>query len=395
MAQRSSHRNLEAARGRSLFFLLSLLLLAPGFASADWQAGLDALKADDLRTAESQFRQVVDEKPDWFGGYRMLGQVLLRQEKFSAAVVPLKEAQRLNPDDVGTRFDLGRALLSSERAADALTALAGDRPAGLPDKNWSQWLQYRVEAARQASKFADASRDLETLTRMKPQDAKLQYLWSTVSADMGHKDAARRQLAQAAKLDPSNPVYLAKGLVMDFSAASKIADAAAQTSRCAALTPDGRRLIKLDADAKYLRLAGRIESCAGHAKEAVDFLARAVGRGSDDWDTSFHLGRNQLLLGDMPAGSKTLEGLLSGSDADQAKKIHHELGYAYQMQNRFDDAIRHYGAAGAAERVAQAKEAKSIFESNQAEEARYRQEMELRRKLQQAEADLAAAQNGL
>lgn len=395
MSQRSSLPNSGAALGgRSLFFLLSLLLLIPGVAIADWQTGLDALKAGDLKAAESNFRQVVDDKPDWFGGYRMLGQVLLRQDKLSAAVTPLKEAHRLNPDDVGTRFDLGRALLETKRAEEAFKALEGDQPAGMPDKSWAQWLQYRVSAARQASRFKDASADLKILTGLKPKDAKLYYLWSTVSRELGQTEAERRHLAKASQLAPNNPTYLAKGLVMDFAAASKAAGES-KSSRCAALSADGRRLAGMKADASYLRLAGRIASCAGHSKEAVELLAKAVDAGSGEWDTAFHLGRHQLLLGDFETGSQTLSDLLPKSDSDQGKKIHQELGYAYQLQNRFDEAIRHYDAAGSAERVAQAKEAKSIYESNQAEDVRYRKEMELRKELEQAEADLKAAQNGL
>lgn len=399
MPKRSS--STKAQDSGSLWLLLSLLCLliaVPSAAVADWQAGLDALKSGDLKSAEQHFRQVAEDKPDWFGGHRMLGQTLLRQQKFAEAAASLRESYRLKPDDVGSRFDLGRALVKAESFDDAFKILGGPLPDALAAAHREQWLRLRVESARHSDCARSAADDLEILMKAQPEDAYLHYLASNAARDLDRPGEAREHMAAAVRLEPENPIYLAKRLTMDFAAAAKI-DGADPTAHCKALTADGRRLVQLDPEIRYFKLAGRIESCAGHSAEAVALLSKVPGPGSSSWDLKyweevFHLGRHQLALGDMEAGAATLNGLLSHSDGARSKRIHNELGYAYQLRNRFDDAVRHYGAAGASERVAQAKEAQSVFDANQAEAARYAEEMEIRRKIKEAENELIASQNG-
>ena len=148
MPRKSSKAALSSMATMAFMFLLAAA--APGY--ADWQAGLDAFKAGKLGEAEQHFRQVADDKPDWYGGHRMLGQVLLRLERPKDALAPLTKAHELAPTDAATRFDLGRASLGAEKAADALKTLGGPRPSPIPDALWRQWLHYRAEAARQSRK---------------------------------------------------------------------------------------------------------------------------------------------------------------------------------------------------------------------------------------------------
>ena len=55
--------------------LLTALALAicAGAARADWDAGVAAFKAKNYPQAQKEFEVVVRERPDWSGGYLMLG----------------------------------------------------------------------------------------------------------------------------------------------------------------------------------------------------------------------------------------------------------------------------------------------------------------------------------
>lgn len=373
-------------------FLLILGIATP--CAADWQAGLDAFKAGNLEEAKGHFMQVATEKPDWYGGHRMLGQVLLRLDRPEEALSSLQKALELSPSDAATRFDLGRAALDAGQPKLAAQTLAGPRPEGSPDKLWVQWLRFRAEASRQNGDLADARKDLQALLPMSPKDAKLRYLLASITDRMGDAKATRALLKASNELAPQNAGYLAKRLTFELRSSQDISDADLKIAACEAWVDKASELLKLEPSAAHLKLAGRIEACAHRTEAASKHLQQAIDAGSRDWDTAFLLARQLSRSGHLQQAAQTLEGTLASADPEQKIRTHEELGYTLQLLERYAEAIDHYSQAGAEERVAQAQEAQRIFEANLAEEERHRREVEIRKKIEELESESKLAANG-
>ena len=112
-----SRLSLRSSSARSVALALGLLLLATtpvAFAETDaWAAGVKAFRSGDLDAAATYIAEVVDAKPDWYGGHLMLGQVRLKQQRSGDAVKALARAHELAPDDVAVRLALGQAALAA------------------------------------------------------------------------------------------------------------------------------------------------------------------------------------------------------------------------------------------------------------------------------------------
>ncbi len=387
----SSWRALSA--GAWLCVFLSMLGIAMP-AAADWQAGLEAFKAGKLEEAKGHFEQVAAEKADWYGGHRMLGQVLLRLDQPEQALSSLQKALELSPSDVATRFDLGRAALDAERPELAVQTLAGPKPEGAPEQLWAQWLRFRAEAARQTDDLESARSDLETLLPMSPKDAKLRYLLASITERLGDSETTRALLKASNELEPKNSTYLAKQLIFELQSTQAITDSDQRAAACSAWVEAADQLLGLETSSRHLKLAGRIEACAGHHEAAAKHLQQAVDAGSRDWDTVFLLARQQSRTGQLEQAAQTLQGSLASADAEQKVRTHEELGYTLQLLDRYAEAITHYSQAGAEERVAQAKEAQRIHEANLAEEERHRREVEIHTKIKELEKEAELAANG-
>ena len=112
-----------------------LLALAP---AADGQSalerGAEALRRQDLTTAESALRQAVREQPGSARAQKLLGMVYSSQKKFGLAEQPLRQACTLDPREEYACYYLGRLEYTLDRYSDARSAFdtalrygAGDR----------------------------------------------------------------------------------------------------------------------------------------------------------------------------------------------------------------------------------------------------------------------------
>lgn len=382
------------ATGATLFskilFSTALVFLATT-ASADWQNGLDHFKAGNLAEAEADFRQVAETQPDWYGGHRMLGRVLLQADRWPEAVKSLARAHELAPEDSGTRFDLGRAAVTAEQPKVALAALRGERPKDIPDAVWLDWLKYRAEAHRLAGSRAEGHQDLTKLAVLEPKNADIQYRLSLSSRDLGDARGELTHLDRAVKLAPQEASYLRRSIQLRLEAmgTGPVAD------KCLALTQRAEKLVALEGSIPNFNLAAQVESCAGRPANAVAWHERSIKAGDDSWQTAFDLARRQTAAGAPEPAVKGLQQLLGRSEGAQKKQVHEQLGLALELLSRYSEAISQYELAGADDRLAAAKEAHAIHQTNQEEEERYRRELELRTELDKLKEMEKQAANGL
>src|SRR5437868_2634319 len=72
-------------------------------------AGESALAANDLGSAEKDFRRVLALQPEAPGAYANLGTVYMRRKQWTQAIALLRKAEHLAPKVAGVRLNIGLA----------------------------------------------------------------------------------------------------------------------------------------------------------------------------------------------------------------------------------------------------------------------------------------------
>ena len=98
---------------------LITLLSAGAPLSAGWEEGVAAFNAGRFDAASAEFQMVIEQSPDWPGGYLMLGRTLLKLNRPGEAVTQLRKAYDLNPNDNSAKLALAQAYLEATRDGDA------------------------------------------------------------------------------------------------------------------------------------------------------------------------------------------------------------------------------------------------------------------------------------
>jgi tetratricopeptide (TPR) repeat protein len=185
----------------SSFFLAPLLIIisAPAFAQGldDWTVNhfdraLKAQRANDLQTAETEYRLVTSRNPRFAGAYLNLGLVYHQQKRYTDAVNALKTAVELNPHGLGGQLFLGidEYLTNDfesarEHLRKALMADPKDRQAGL-------YLGFDFLALNQPFQ---AVATLQQTSKNHPGDAEVLY-----HLGEAHLEAAQLGIARLNKL---------------------------------------------------------------------------------------------------------------------------------------------------------------------------------------------------
>ena len=103
--------------------------------------------------------------------------------------------------------------------------------------------------------------------------------------------------------------------------------------------------------------------------DAVATLQRAATKNPNEWLPDFDIGRAYIGKGQFRSAEGALKNALDKPGAGNQKDIWKQLGYAYEKQKKFDDAILAYQKAGDSGGVTRARENKEIAEHNVGVEA--------------------------
>ncbi len=135
--------------------------------------GQDALEAGDLVTAEGQAARVLGAAPNDIAARLLMGRALLRQNKNSRAVDYLLAAVQSGGAELGTWFELAKALQANGQMQQALQAL--ETGLRLDPANAEGWVMF-VEAAERAGAIELGREALEQLKKCAPQHPLLEEL---------------------------------------------------------------------------------------------------------------------------------------------------------------------------------------------------------------------------
>jgi predicted Zn-dependent protease len=200
--------------------------------------------------ARTELQQITKRFPDFYDAHRLLGRLLLEQrggrETLDAALTELREATRLNPDDVASGLTVAQLLLASNRLPEAEKVL-GSLAERLPDNkvvnfNYAQVLTrlgrgdesrqfferavatdptyapavlQLVDIYQKGSDWQKAASVLEPLSSQDPTNLDLQRQQGYFYLRAGANEKARAIFEGLSKADPKddrNQFFLAEAL---------------------------------------------------------------------------------------------------------------------------------------------------------------------------------------
>src|SRR6516165_986449 len=307
------------------------------------QAGGEAEKTGQFRTAIAEFQKVTEIEPTVATGFVRLGQAYLENHDFGGAVSPLRQALKLDPDLAAAHQLLGYALLAQGYAAQAV-----------PHLEKSDDIAALGIAQLEAGQLADAAAHLQTALAKRPNDPDLLYYFGRVSGllskqsmDMliaAYPDSARthqamaenyyilRQMPQAEKefqeairLRPDLPkIHLELGLV--YAGASQWPKAEEAFRAETKLQPG-------NAEAAY-RLGNALLQ-QGKAREARAELERSNNLLPEMPETLYSLGKADALDGDAASAEKAWRKLIDLENGSSlAAQAHFALAGLYRKQGK-------------------------------------------------------------
>ncbi len=326
--------------------LITLLILGSTPVSAGWEEGDAAFRAGDLDVAEAEFRALVESQPEWPGGHLMLGQTLLRSGRSALAVPPLERALELNHDDLTTALVLGQTYLRLGHFGAAAEVLDGRDPAALPAARQLAFHKTRATAALRERRDAAALADLERAVALAPRDAELHRLLGRTAEKTGREELAIRHLEHAIELAPRyvETVRSLAGLLYDRA---REAAPEERATVCGRAVPVARKLVALEGAYDHLVLHAEAARCAGLSTEARDSLALAAAARPGEWWPQYALGRAELRLESWSEAEAALGRALAGSVPESdLPRVAQQLGFVYEKQERFEEAIEQYRLAG-------------------------------------------------
>jgi tetratricopeptide (TPR) repeat protein len=340
---------------QTLLFFLALQMIAAKAtaqtispeATQHWNAARQAETQKKFDMAVGEYRKVTELEPSFAGGFLSLGQCLMEQHDFAAALAPLKHALELDSNLAPAHQLLGYALLAQGYAAEAIPHL---------DRVHEQ--AALGIAQLETGQFVEAISNLNAALQKRPNDPDLLYylgrasgLLSKQSIDTllaAYPDSARadqsmgenyfvlRQMAeaqkqyeQAIKLRPDTPnLHLELGQV--FAMTSHWPEAEEQFRAEAKLQPG-------NAEAAY-RLGDALLH-EGKTREARTALERSDKLQPQMPETLYALGKAASLESDAAAAEKSWLELLSvEKQSELAAQTHFALAGLYRKQGKTEQA---------------------------------------------------------
>lgn len=352
-----------------LAFSLALLLIAAP-TLAGWEQGVAAFDAKDFSLAAAEFSEIVEQDPSFWRAHYKLGLSLEKLGRNEEALSALRKADGLNPGDVYVALALGRAYYATERYGAAADSLGGFHDTSIPNAHRAEFFQLRGRVRMRMGNPDGAVGDLEKWARLKPNDAEAQYQYGIVAFSVGKSADAIYALGRATRLAPGDEGKKRAYAEVLFKNARTVhgADAKAEYARAATVAGE---LVAKSPTYHNLLLKLRAELGAESYVEAIETGKTAVSKKGDDWLGHFYLGQAYERAGQYPAAeSPLMTAVQKAKKPEDLKQVWRQLGYVYEKQKRYSDAIEAYRQAGDQNAMARVALARQNTPEKQDEETR-------------------------
>lgn len=367
---------------------LAALLVAAGVADAGWNEGVAAFQAGDLNKAAAEFRQVVEDAPDYDGGHFMLGQVLLKQGKDQEALSHLRKAYELKSDDVSYQMALGKAYLANDRFSDAATMLQRINAGSLPKTQQEAYYQMLGVALDRSGNEGAALDAYRQLTQQVPNDADAWLRYGTTAYNAGQTDTAVSALERAVRLD-GNDVAKQEAYAKALVRKARLSKGSVKRQTYQTAVDVARKMVQQQDDYDNLLFLGEVQLGAAQYREAVQTLRQAAAKSGGDWHTYYYQSQAHTLLSQYDDAAETAQQALDRADSELTRKrIWDQIGFAHEKQKNYDQAIAAYEKAGNQGGVTRVSENKRIAEENLDIEEHNQQIQELEEERKRLEEEL-------
>ena len=353
-------------RHQTITYLLALLLLGTvAVVEAGWDEGVAAFKAGNFTEAAKQFQTFVDERPDVFQGHYMLGQTLAKLNRNQEAMSHLQKALELEPGNVGVQLALGKVYLSAGRYADAAGMLGKIDSSSLPAAQQTAVHQMMALALEKSGNFDSALDQLARAAKAKPNDADIQYQYGAAALRAGDGSGAVTALAKAVQLDP-NDAAKQKTYAQALLRQGRTSQGAAKTGAYQKAAAAAQKVVGADASYENLLLLAGAQLGAKQYDGALSTLKQAAGKNPNDWLPLYYQGQALTQLSQFGTAESTLKQALGKASASADKvTVWKQLGFVYEKQKSYDQAVTAYKNAGDSASMARVEENRKTDQYNQ------------------------------
>jgi predicted Zn-dependent protease len=374
-------------RNRPVILLITGALLAVLPAHAGWEEGVAAFKAGNFAQAAKEFEALAAVNPEQAQVQIMLGRSLLKTNRASQAVTALRKAYDLNPNDVATQIFLGQAYLDAGRAGEAVQLLGRVNTSSLPAAQQQAFSAIYSEALTKSGQGDRAADELRKVAAAKPNDPDIQYQYGAMAFNAGDIAAAVGAFEKAYRLKSSDTKY-AKAFINVLVRAGR--ESNDNSSYVRAIEP-ARALVSANGSYENLLLLGEVQLGAKQYDAAATTFGQAAARNGAEWLPHFYAGQAFTAAGSYAEAEAALKrGLNVAAQASDKARIYRQLGFVYEKLKNLEQAKVAYRNAGDSASVTRIEENQKIAEHNQqaaAEEEALRriqqQQEELKKKLQE------------
>lgn len=381
---------------RALFATAALVVIASLPAAAGWEEGVAAFKSRDFQGAYQQFQEYVQGNPNAYQGHYMLGEAALRIKRNDEALNHLRKAYDLNPNDLPTKLALGRAYTAVRRYNEASTLLGRIDGSSLPGPQKLAFYQLRAQCRDKSGDDAGALKDYETLTKLKPNDAAIHYRFGVGAINDGRIDTGLASLKTATSLEPSNTDMRTAYVRALLSRARNVRnDRVAKRRFYEQAAAQAKTLSATSGTFDNLMLQLSAELGAGMYDAASATGEAATARNSNDWKAHFYLGQAYTSAQKFETAEAPLNRAMALARAQNDKnRVWKQLGYAYEKQKKYAQAIEAYQNAGDQGAVVRVQQNQETAEFNKDVEEQNKRIDEMREEAERLEKELQELEEG-
>ena len=352
-------------RRQTITYLLAVLLLGTvAVVEAGWDEGVAAFKTGDYTAAAKQFQTFVDERPDVFQGHYMLGQTLAKLDRNQEAISHLQKALKLESGNVGVQLALGKVYLSAGRYSDAALLLGRIDSSSLPAAQQTAVHQMMALALEKSGDPDRALGQLAQAAKAKPNDSDIQFQYGAAALRAGDGATAAAALAKAVQLDPNN-IDKQKTYAQALLRQGRTSRGAAKTSAYKKAAVASQKVVSADASYDNLILLAGAQLGAKQYDAALSASKQAASKNPNDWLPLYYQGQALTQNGQFQTAENTLKQALgkASSSADKVT-VWKQLGFVYEKQKSYDQAVAAYKSAGDSASMARVEENRKTDQYN-------------------------------
>jgi len=276
-----------------------------------------------LALAEKEFRTVLRLAPADRDGNFNLGLLLMAKGSPAAAIVPL---QKVRPATIEARFNLVRAYLQANRAAEGLK-LARELSAEKKDDIQLHFTLGVLLASEKQYKAAQV--ELEAANALKPETFEILYNLGQAYLRSGEYPKAELTLNRALKLQPESAetLYLMAQAVSDQA---RPVDALDLLVRARKLAPQNTDIIFLMA---------RVSMTQNYFEDAIPLLESGLKIAPQRADLHAALGESYFMSGKAERAIEEFKKLI---ELDPSARSYAFMGLSYRNLGRFDEGRKYF-----------------------------------------------------